>query len=149
MSSSERSERATRRALWRTCRSTALPMFAAIAVNFGIPAGGRFVFAQALSSTDAQPAVPGRGHGFLIDRHLAQHVACADCHAENPPSKAVGTATCNGCHQGIAASKDPQPDPHHAHNGRLGEIPCASCHHVHRESVLVCNECHNFDMKAP
>jgi fumarate reductase flavoprotein subunit len=143
------SVRATRVALRRACRRAAFVLIAAIAVIFGIVASGRLVAAQPASSTDAKPAVPGGGHGFLIDTHLAHHIECAACHTENPQAKAVGTATCNGCHQEIAASKAPQPNPHHAHSGHLGDIPCASCHHVHQESVLVCNECHNFNMKTP
>lgn len=150
MSSNTKRGRATRRALWHACRGAAFPLVLAILVIFGIAATGGSVFAQTASSdAAAQPAAPGSGHGFLIDKHVAHHVKCAACHTENPPATAPETATCVSCHQDIAASKDPQPNPHHAHSGHLGDIPCESCHHVHKESVVACNTCHNFDMKAP
>ncbi|PKU22802.1 hypothetical protein CWS72_20155 [Telmatospirillum siberiense] len=110
------------------------------------------VLAQTAPSADAQPAqpaVPGGGHGFLIDKHVAHHVKCAACHAEKPPAEAPATATCVSCHQDVVSTKGPQPNPHYAHHGRLGDVPCESCHHVHKESVVACNTCHNFDMKTP
>ncbi len=140
---------ATRRALSHAGRRAVFPLVLAILAIFGLAAAGGSAFAQTAPAADAQPAAPGAGHGFLIDQHVAHHVKCASCHAENPPAKASETATCVSCHQDIVSSKDPQPNPHHAHSGHLGDIPCESCHHVHKESVVACNTCHNFDMKAP
>lgn len=123
-------------------------------VVFALAATGGSVLAQTASSTDAppaaaQPAAPGAGHGFLIDKHVAHHVKCAACHAEKPPAEAPASAACVSCHQDVTTDRGPQPNPHYTHHGNLGDVPCESCHHVHKESVVACNTCHNFDMKAP
>lgn len=96
------------------------------------------------------PAAPGAGHGFLIDKHMAAGLNCAACHAESPPAKAPDNSACIKCHgsySDIAAkTAQDQPNPHASH---LGEIPCASCHHVHKASQVYCAQCHNFDMNTP
>lgn len=96
------------------------------------------------------PPAPGTGHGFLIDKHIAAGLNCSACHAESPPAKAPDTAACTKCHgsySDIAAkTAQDQPNPHASH---LGDIPCASCHHIHQASVTYCAQCHNFDMKTP
>lgn len=98
----------------------------------------------------AAAQAPGAGHGFLIDKHTGAGLDCAACHAESPPAKAPDNAACSKCHgsySDIAAkTAQDQPNPHASH---LGEIPCASCHHVHQASVIYCTQCHNFDMKTP
>jgi RecJ-like exonuclease len=98
----------------------------------------------------SQTAAPGGGHGFLIDKHVASHVACGQCHTvgmATPPT----TATCLTCHGGnyqalAASTANDTPNPHESHQG---EIPCAQCHHVHKASVTLCNQCHTFDMSTP
>lgn len=98
----------------------------------------------------SQTAAPGGGHGFLIDKHVAAHVTCAQCHSAGmaaPPA----TATCLTCHGGTyqklaESTANDMPNPHASHQG---EIPCAECHHVHKESVTLCNQCHTFDMHTP
>jgi fumarate reductase flavoprotein subunit len=102
------------------------------------------------ASVISQTATPGGGHGFLIDKHVAAHVGCAQCHASGiavPPT----TATCLTCHGGTyqklaASTANDMPNPHESHQG---EIPCAQCHHVHKASVTLCNQCHTFDMSTP
>lgn len=93
---------------------------------------------------------PGAGHGFLIDRHIAAGLSCSACHVENPPATAPDNSSCIKCHgsySDIAAkTAQDQPNPHASH---LGDIPCASCHHIHQASVTYCAQCHNFDMKTP
>ena len=98
----------------------------------------------------AQTAVPGSGHGFLIDKHTVAHVNCARCHTAGMAT-VPRTATCLTCHGGtyqkLAAStaKD-MPNPHESHRG---DVPCAECHHVHKASETICNQCHTFDMTTP
>lgn len=93
---------------------------------------------------------PGAGHGFLIDKHVAAKVTCAQCHTQST-AKAPDTPTCLSCHGGTYAklaemTKGDQPNPHLSHRG---EEPCASCHHVHMASVTLCNQCHTYDMTTP
>ncbi len=85
--------------------------------------------------TRAVAQAPGSGHGFLIDKHVAAHLTCAQCHIEST-AKAPETATCLSCHGGTyaklaAMTVDDQPNPHASHRG---EVPCAECHHVHMAS---------------
>jgi fumarate reductase flavoprotein subunit len=96
------------------------------------------------------PAAPGADHGFLIDKHVAARISCAQCHAQStatPPP----TATCLSCHGGTYAklaamtAKD-APNPHASHRG---DVDCAECHHVHKASVTLCNQCHTYDMTTP
>jgi hypothetical protein len=105
---------------------------------------------DASASLQAQ-AVPGAGHGFLIDKHSAVHVKCARCHTISraiPPT----TATCLGCHGGsydvlAARTAANEPNPHQSHQG---EVPCAACHHVHKASGNPCAQCHaEFSFKVP
>jgi len=105
---------------------------------------------HALTPARAQAPAPGAGHGFLIDKHVAAGVACAKCHTQGtatPPTM----ATCLSCHGGTYAklaemtAKD-EPNPHASHQG---EVDCDQCHHVHKASVTLCNQCHTYDMKTP
>jgi Cytochrome c3 len=98
----------------------------------------------------SQTLAPGSGHGFLIDKHVATHVTCSQCHAAGvsvPPT----TAGCLGCHGGTyqklaMTTANDTPNPHESHRG---EVPCAECHHVHKASVTLCNQCHTFDLSTP
>ncbi|WP_414643156.1 cytochrome c3 family protein [Bradyrhizobium sp.] len=98
----------------------------------------------------SQTAAPGSGHGFLIDKHVAAHIGCGQCHTagiSSPPT----VVTCLSCHGGTyqklaASTANDTPNPHESHQG---EIPCAECHHVHKASVTLCNQCHTFDMSTP
>ncbi len=119
------------------------------------------VFAGAAGAAAAQGAppgpagpggAPGLGHGFLIDTHLKAGLQCASCHQESPPAKAVEMPqclTCHGSYADLAAKTDTGglgPNPHGSH---MGQVPCSSCHRVHAASVLMCSQCHQFDMKTP
>jgi len=103
-------------------------------------------------ATSAAPAeVPGAGHGFLIDKHVAVGLMCAACHTESPPAEQPDTAVCTNCHgnyaQIAAKTASDQPNPHDSH---LGDIACTSCHQVHQASQTYCAKCHkNFNMKTP
>jgi len=96
------------------------------------------------------PAAPGAGHGSLIGKHVAAGLTCGKCHTEGT-AKAPEMVTCLSCHgrtyANLAAQTDKdQPNPHASHRG---EVPCGECHHVHRASVILCNQCHTYDMTAP
>ena len=69
---------------------------------------------------------------------------------QRPPAEAPYNAVCSKCHGSYAeiAAKtaSEQPNPHASH---LGDIPCASCHHVHKASTTYCGQCHAFDMTTP
>jgi hypothetical protein len=100
-------------------------------------------FAQASSA-------PGAGHGFLIDKHVAASMSCAQCHMPNTASPPT-TATCLSCHGGTyeklaAVTAKDEPNPHASHRG---DVDCAECHHVHKVSVTLCNQCHTYDMTTP
>ena len=100
--------------------------------------------------SNAQTSAPGAGHGFLIDKHIAAKVTCAQCHTENtatPPT----VATCLTCHGGsyaklAAMTENDKPNPHSSHRG---DVPCDQCHHVHKASETLCNQCHTYDMTTP
>ena len=98
----------------------------------------------------SQTAALGGGHGFLIDKHVTAHVTCTQCHSAGT-TVAPTTAICLTCHGGTyqnlaARTAIDMPNPHESHQG---EIFCAECHHVHKASVTVCNQCHTFDMRTP
>lgn len=117
---------------------------------FAVTVTAAFVMAFLAHAAAQSPPVPGAGHGFLIDKHIAAGLSCNACHAENPPAKAPDQSACIKCHGSYkdlgAKTGSDQPNPHELH---LGDIPCASCHHVHQASVTYCAQCHNFDLKTP
>ena len=78
---------------------------------------------------------------FLAERHVERGAACASCHQETPPSKAVPADKCLSCHGDYA-----KPNPHYTH---MLDQPCAECHKAHKPSVNMCQECHQFDFKVP
>jgi hypothetical protein len=103
-----------------------------------------------LSAFAQSPTAPGAGHGFLIDKHVKAGVDCAKCHTQNtktPPT----TETCLSCHGGTyaklaAMTEKDTPNPHSSHRG---DVPCEQCHHVHKASETMCNQCHTYDMTTP
>jgi hypothetical protein len=104
-----------------------------------------------LALADPSTVAPGAGHGFLIDKHIAAGLTCNSCHTTTP-FRTVSVAACLSCHGGAydklaAASASKNPNPHQSHQG---EVPCASCHHVHVASENFCSQCHTeFDFKVP
>jgi hypothetical protein len=87
---------------------------------------------------------------FLGDKHKNRGMDCSGCHKESPPKQDVPMAVCLGCHgdYGKVAAKTNEIDPN-PHDSHLGGIDCGKCHHAHKPSVNVCNECHEMDMKVP
>lgn len=87
---------------------------------------------------------------FLADRHQAKGVKCEQCHVDGP-GKPVTMATCLACHGGsyskLAASTT--KGEVNFHDTHVGEANCSDCHHGHKASRLVCNECHDMKAKVP
>jgi len=100
---------------------------------------------------DQPQAVPGAGHGFLIDKHMAAGLTCDACH-KTTPIEPTAMSTCLSCHGGTygklaAMSASHYPNPHQSHQGA---VPCAACHHVHMKSENFCSRCHHeFGFKVP
>jgi fumarate reductase flavoprotein subunit len=118
-------------------------------LTIGLSVTAATSIAAVLQAT-AQVQVPGAGRSFLIDKHVAGRVSCAQCHPKGLATAAPDTPICLACHggsyQGLAAKTEGEPNPHRSH---LGELACAECHHVHVASINRCNQCHMFDMKMP
>lgn len=86
----------------------------------------------------AQPSVNGK-HASLD---------CAACHGQASPASRAPTSSCINCHGDNAAvatkTANVKPNPHASHEG---DLRCTKCHRVHSESVIYCNECHQFSFK--
>ena len=71
---------------------------------------------------------------------------CADCHIEKPESEAPDMDTCFECHESYDAVAELTSklynNPHDSHKG---EPECSTCHSMHGQSRLSCNDCHSFD----
>ena len=86
----------------------------------------------------------------LADLHAKASVTCEKCHATKTPAEgaAVGIAACAKCHGSYEAlagkTKGVDPNPHLTHQGN---VRCSDCHWGHQKSVLMCNDCHKFDLK--
>lgn len=87
--------------------------------------------------------------------HAEFGFSCADCHQQDEPETAPTMKDCLSCHgtyEELAELTKPQgetdPDtfanPHHSH---MGPVPCMECHKTHQKSVMICEDCHNFDMQ--
>ncbi|EAT14859.1 cytochrome c3 family protein [Desulfuromonas acetoxidans] len=90
--------------------------------------------------------------------HADFDFSCADCHHQDEPEKAPSMKDCLACHgtyeelaeltkpEGEPDPTDPDTfaNPHHSH---MGPVPCMECHKTHQKSVLICEDCHNFDMQ--
>jgi hypothetical protein len=110
------------------------------------------VLGWALWGLALSPAGPARAaQGPLLgEKHKAVVVACAGCHAENPPKAQPQTAVCLGCHgeyeKVVARTGKLEPNPHASH---LGKVGCDKCHHVHKPSENYCGSCHDIDLTVP
>lgn len=107
-------------------------------------------FSQEEFSTLRQTYASAVGSRFLDNRHLAQGVSCAACHAHGVIGQAPN-ATCLSCHgpmealiEKTAPQLHPDRNPHKSH---LGEIDCTVCHAQHGPQKIYCLECHpKFDL---
>lgn len=82
--------------------------------------------------------------------HTNAEVSCMDCHGTDDPLDGAEEATCLDCHgsrDDIAAlTKGMEPNPHFGHEDG---ISCKACHREHEESVLYCDDCHNWEYTTP
>ncbi len=88
--------------------------------------------------------------GFTADRHAAAGMKCETCHKSGTPQPGarVKKDVCKGCHDPAELAKKTEklsPNPHYNH---LGDVSCTDCHRGHQPSRLMCNDCHQFDLKV-
>ena len=88
-----------------------------------------------------------------IDRrrlHRGLPPRARSCHKTAPKAGAkVKKQVCQGCHSYEQLAKQTakvEPNPHYSH---LGDVNCTDCHKGHKKSELMCNSCHQFDLKVP
>jgi len=90
------------------------------------------------------------GSDYLDRMHGEQGAGCSDCHSGTFPEGPASMSACVECHGPYSAlsesTADADPNPHASH---LGEIDCGLCHKTHEESVLVCNQCHDYNLVVP
>lgn len=81
-----------------------------------------------------------------ITSEMHADLTCDTCHDEKPESKTPPVAKCFDCHESydavaeLTAKFDNNP-----HDSHKGEPDCSTCHSMHAESRLSCNDCHSFD----
>ncbi|QAR33928.1 cytochrome C [Geovibrio thiophilus] len=104
------------------------------------------VFASAQQS-------PSEGGNRLADRHLSEYGnSCSDCHSTDAPAKAPEEEKCLDCHGSYEALAEQTANPEeeiNPHGSHYGPVPCNDCHKSHGQSVLFCDQCHNFGVKVP
>ncbi|MBR9728596.1 cytochrome c3 family protein [Shewanella intestini] len=81
-------------------------------------------------------------------------VECSNCHGQSKHKTIPKSSACEACHGSAEemaeltklpadASPTAEPNPHNSmHYGT--DLPCTSCHHEHKDSVVYCNQCHEF-----
>ena len=100
------------------------------------------------AAVNAEPASPG---GSLLQKHLGNGLNCASCHKESPPAAPVKMEQCFTCHGNYdeLADKTDGKGSHNPHASHNGDLPCESCHHMHKPSVNFCASCHQFEFNVP
>ncbi|MGI6207326.1 MAG: cytochrome c3 family protein [Anaerolineae bacterium] len=84
--------------------------------------------------------------------HALAAVTCDQCHESFFPERAPQSDRCLTCHGSYAhlaeltAAGEGEPNPHASH---LGELRCSNCHMGHEEAVVLCLDCHVFEMEMP
>ncbi|MBI3949224.1 MAG: cytochrome c3 family protein [Acidobacteria bacterium] len=87
----------------------------------------------------------------LDRKHGEQSVICSTCHETAFPEATVKKEKCFTCHGSYEQIAEQAPIhfsaiyPHF----QTGPVECNACHKAHEQSVLVCNQCHNFDYEVP
>ncbi len=86
----------------------------------------------------------------LKGAHKAMNLPCEACHGNIKPREIPEESTCMACHQSRDAVKQKtaklKPNPHYGHDET---VECTACHKEHQESVLLCDECHQWGYKTP
>ena len=87
----------------------------------------------------------------LDHKHALKEISCADCHGGPAPKEGPSEEQCLECHGSYQEVAEKAPihtmiiQPHFSDQ----EVECDACHKAHKKSVLVCNECHHFDIRVP
>ncbi len=89
--------------------------------------------------------------------HTENELACADCHGIDEPTVAPEQAACESCHGDMTDAEEVEVyniQQRHKlkvpmHDSHQAPVPCQSCHSIHSESKLFCNDCHMFDVEVP
>lgn len=96
------------------------------------------------SASAADSAMPLKG------AHKAMNLPCEACHGDIKPREVPEESKCMVCHQSREAVKAKtaklKPNPHYGHDET---VECTECHKEHQESVLLCDECHQWGYKTP
>lgn len=83
----------------------------------------------------------------VTGKHFDNGVTCVDCHDTDNPVKKASVSACSTCHGEYAdvaeLTASMEINPHASHQG---EVRCTLCHKTHEPSVLMCNNCHEFEM---
>jgi fumarate reductase flavoprotein subunit len=87
----------------------------------------------------------GLNSAFALDsKHAGRGLACVNCHQTASPTHAASEKICQSCHGDSSKvaflTQSLQANPHDSH---LGPMECTKCHKEHKESEIVCLECHN------
>lgn len=83
-----------------------------------------------------------------IAADLHAGMACTNCHKSKTPSASdITDVTCLSCHESREklAAKTAKWGNRNPHDNHRGEVPCTECHHNHKPSELMCNQCHSFN----
>lgn len=100
-----------------------------------------FLAAGNASAADTMP---------LKGAHKAMNLPCEACHGNIKPREVPEESACMTCHQSRDAVKAKtaklKPNPHYGHDET---VECTACHKEHQESVLICDECHQWGYKTP
>ncbi len=111
--------------------------------------------------------VEGYEHGELLsNKHKAAQVDCIDCHEngiedkvketiwyvtddfDDPPAKRhFDNQMCIKCHGDMdeMMAKTDKGAGVNPHNSHLGDLTCADCHKMHKQSKAACQNCHDFE----
>jgi fumarate reductase flavoprotein subunit len=90
----------------------------------------------------------------LRGKHRDMALTCVGCHETDSPTKTASSSTCRTCHAQVdvrtrslsSGGKTYAFNPHASHQG---DLRCTLCHKVHKPSVLICKDCHAFDVVVP
>ncbi len=82
--------------------------------------------------------------------HKEAGISCEDCHGVKTPSKEATEEQCLSCHESRDAVAErtggDDPNPHFGHDE---SISCGDCHKEHEDSVLYCDDCHQWGYSTP
>ncbi|MDQ2080221.1 cytochrome c3 family protein [Xanthobacteraceae bacterium Astr-EGSB] len=90
----------------------------------------------------------------LRGKHRDQALTCIGCHETDSPTKTASSSICRTCHATVdvrtralnLGGKTYAFNPHASHQG---DLRCTLCHKVHKPSVLICKDCHAFEVVVP